>query len=62
MRERTLTLEPAGEGRYVTADPDTDVPALVVMVHSDGDDDDGPPEGSRPAYVHFGGRAHARIA
>ena len=54
MRERTLTLEPVDETRFVTTDPDTGVKALVTMIP--GDDDD------RPAYVHFGRRAHARLA
>ncbi len=58
MRERTLTLEPVDDHRYVTTDPDTGVASLVVMI--DGDDDDS--EVPRPAYVHYGRRAHARIA
>ena len=53
MRERTLTLQPLDEDRFVTTDPDTGVTSLVAMVR--GDD-------GRPAYVHFGKRAHARIA
>ncbi len=55
MRERTLTLEPVDDHRFVTTDPDTGVESLVVMVDGDEDDD-------RPAYVHYGRRAHARIA
>ena len=55
MRERTLTLEPVDADRFVTTDPETGVPALVTMVRSDDD-------AERPDYVHFGRRAHARIA
>ncbi len=54
MRERTLTLEPVDESRFVTTDPSTGITALVVMIEGDVD--------ARPAYVHYGGRAHARIA
>lgn len=57
IRERTLTLEPVDDRRYVTTDPDTGIGALVVML--DGEDDG---EVGRHAYVHHGGRAHARIA
>ena len=53
MRERTLTLEPLDEDRFVATDPDTGIVSLVAMVR--GDD-------GRPAYVHHGRRAHARIA
>ncbi len=53
MAERTLTLHPVDARRFVTTDPVTDRQSLVVMV--EGDDD-------RPAYVHYGRRAHARIA
>ncbi|MDZ7675195.1 MAG: serine hydrolase domain-containing protein [Acidimicrobiales bacterium] len=59
QRERTLTLEPVGKGRFRTTDPDTGVSSLVVMVNEDGDEDTD--ETSRPAYVHFGRRAHACI-
>lgn len=54
MRERTLTLQPLDDHRFVTLDPETLVRHLVVMVQSDED-------GSVP-YVHFQRRAHARIA
>ena len=57
MRERTLTLEPVDDRRFVTTDPDTDISSLVVMI--DGDDDS---TAGRPEYVHYGERAHARIA
>ena len=57
MRERTLTLHPVDDHRFVTLDPETLVHHLVVMVESDEDDDpDGVP------YVHFQRRAHARIS
>lgn len=59
MRERTLTLEPVDGTRFVTTDPDTDMKALVTMV--DGDDADASEDG-RPHYVHYGKRAHVRIA
>jgi CubicO group peptidase (beta-lactamase class C family) len=55
MRERTLTLHPVDDHRFVTLDPETLIRHLVVMV---GADEDG--EGSVP-YVHFQRRAHARI-
>ena len=55
MRERTLTLEPVDDRRFVTTDPDTGVSSLVVMIATDDDD-------PSPAYVHYGRRAHARIA
>lgn len=56
MSERTLTLVPVDEHRFVTTDPDTGVTGLVVMV--DGE------EGAdvAPEFVHLGRRAHARIA
>ncbi|WP_436793030.1 serine hydrolase domain-containing protein [Actinospongicola halichondriae] len=54
MRERTLTLAPVDDHRFVTTDPDTGVEAIVAMV-ADEDED-------RPAYVHYGRRAHGRIA
>jgi hypothetical protein len=54
MRERTLTLHPVDEHRFRTEDPDTGVESLVVMVEDDDED--------RPAYVHYGRRAHRRIA
>jgi CubicO group peptidase (beta-lactamase class C family) len=56
-RERTLTLEPVDGRCFVTTDPDTGIRSLVVMI--DGDDDGRP--AVRPAYVHYGGRAHARL-
>jgi CubicO group peptidase (beta-lactamase class C family) len=55
MRERTLTLHPVDDHRFVTLDPETLVRHLVVMVESDEDDDAVP-------YVHFQRRAHARIS
>lgn len=54
MKERTLTLLPIDETRFCTQDPDTGVESLVVMVDDDEDD--------RPSYVHYGRRAHRRIA
>lgn len=54
MRERTLTLTPVDGSRFLTTDPDTGVESVVVMI----DDEDG----DRPAYVHYGRRAHRRIA
>ncbi len=54
MRERTLTLTPVDELRFVTTDPDTGVESLVVMIDEEDED--------RPAYVHYGRRAHRRIA
>ncbi len=54
MSERTLTLVPVDDSRFVTTDPDTGVESLVVMVEDEHED--------RPAYVHYGHRAHARIA
>lgn len=56
MSERTLTLTPVDETRFLTTDPDTGVTSLVVFVV---DEDD---ESGRPSYLHFGRRAHARIA
>ncbi len=56
MRERTLTLMPIDGNRFVTTDPDTGVDAIVAMI-DDEESDDG-----RPSHVHFGRRAHARIA
>lgn len=57
MRERTLTLHPVDDHRFVTHDPETLVRHLVVMMGADEDDDD---SGTVP-YVHFQRRAHARI-
>jgi CubicO group peptidase (beta-lactamase class C family) len=57
MRERTLTLHPVDDHRFVTVDPETLVRHLVVMIESDEDDDPG-----GVPYVHFGRRAHARIS
>ena len=57
MRERTLTLHPVDDARYVTLDPETGITHLVAMVGDDEDDDTGPVR-----YVHFGRRAHARIS
>ncbi len=54
MRERTLTLHPVDEHRFRTEDPDTGVESVVTMVEDDDED--------RPAYVHYGRRAHRRIA
>ena len=51
MRERTLTLLPVDDDRFVTTDPETGITSLVTMVRSDPAD---PPD-----YVHFGRRAHA---
>ncbi|MGK2930034.1 MAG: serine hydrolase domain-containing protein, partial [Acidimicrobiales bacterium] len=59
IRERTVTLEPVGARRYRTTDPDTGIASLVVMVVEDDEADD---DMARPAFVHHGGRAHARIA
>jgi CubicO group peptidase (beta-lactamase class C family) len=56
MRERTLTLHPVDDHRFITLDPETLIQHLVVMVESDQDDDPGVP------YVHFQRRAHARIS
>ncbi len=57
MRERTLTLHPVDEHRFVTDDPETGVRHLVAMIDSDDEYDDGTIQ-----YVHFGLRAHARIS
>jgi CubicO group peptidase (beta-lactamase class C family) len=58
MRERTLTLQPVDEHRFVTVDPETLVRHLVVMMGADEDDD-----GDDPIpYVHLQRRAHARIS
>ena len=54
MRERTLTLEPVDEDRFVTTDPVTGVVSVVTMVRDD--------PSARPEFVHYGRRAHARIA
>lgn len=51
MRERTLVLEPVGDGRFASSEPDTGVPVSVTLI---GDDD-------RPDYVQVGVRAHRRI-
>lgn len=58
MRERTLTLRPVDEHRWVTEDPETGVHHLVAMIDSDDDDSCAEPV----HYVHFGRRAHARIS
>ena len=55
MRERTLTLHPVDDHRFVTDDPETGVRHLVVMIDDDEDD------AGAVRYVHFGRRAHARI-
>jgi len=58
MRERTLTLHPVDDERYVTVDPETGITHVVAMIPDDEDD-----EGTEPIrYVHFGRRAHARIS
>jgi len=58
MRERTLTLQPVDDERYVTVDPESGITHVVAMVADDDDD-----EGTEPIrYVHFGRRAHARIS
>ena len=54
MRERTLTLLPVGDDRFLTTEPDTG--GRDRRGRWCGDD------GGRPAYVHYGRRAHARIA
>jgi CubicO group peptidase (beta-lactamase class C family) len=56
MRERTLTLHPVADDRYVTVDPQTGIHHVVAMM-ADEDDDLGVVR-----HVHFGRRAHARIA
>jgi CubicO group peptidase (beta-lactamase class C family) len=56
MRERTLTLHPIDDARYVTVDPETGITHVVAMIGDDEDDDAGPVR-----YVHFGRRAHARL-
>lgn len=59
MRERTLTLHPVDDHRFVTVDPDTGIEHVVAMIADDEDDDDA----TEPVrYVHFGLRAHARIS
>lgn len=63
MVERTLTLRPVDDRRFLTVDPESGVESLVVMV----DTEDAPEDGDatrkdKPGYVHFGKRAHARIA
>ena len=57
MRERTLTLHPVDDHRFVTTDPDSGVDRLVVMIDSDDEYDVGGPE-----YVMYNRRAHARIS
>jgi CubicO group peptidase (beta-lactamase class C family) len=58
MRERTLTLRPVDDDRFVTTDPETGIEHVVAMIPDDDDD-----EGTEPVrYVHFGLRAHARIS
>ena len=54
MRERTLTLEPVDDDRFVTTDPTSGDTELVTMVRAE--------PGGRPDFVHYGRRAHARIA
>jgi hypothetical protein len=56
MHERTLTLHPVDDARFVTVDPETGITHVVAMIGDDEDDDAGPVR-----YVHFGRRAHARI-
>lgn len=53
MVERTLTLTPIGADRYRVEDPEV---GTVTVVSSVDDEDE------RPSYLHFGGRAHRRIA
>ena len=53
MHERTLTLQPVDDHRFVSLDPETLIRHLIVMVESE-DDDEVP-------YVHFQRRAHARL-
>lgn len=55
MRERTMVLQPAGDGRFLTTDPDTGLPTQVTFVEGEDGSD-------RPAYAYLGLRAHARIA
>lgn len=63
MTERTLTLRPIDDRRFVTVDPDSGVESLVVMVDTEDAPEDGDaPQKDKPGYVHFGKRAHARIA
>lgn len=57
MQERTLTLRPVDDHRFVTTDPDTGARRIVVMIDSDDEYDVGGPQ-----YVHFNRRAHARIS
>lgn len=54
MHERTLTLHPVDDHRFVAVDPETLIRHLVVMVESEDDD--------TVPYVHFQRRAHARIS
>jgi CubicO group peptidase (beta-lactamase class C family) len=58
MCERTLTLHPVDDHRFVALDPETLVHHLVVMVGADEGHDDGGPV----PFVHFQRRAHARIS
>lgn len=58
MRERTLTLHPVDDERFVTVDPETGLQHVVAMIADDEDDDAAEPV----RYVHFGLRAHARIS
>ena len=53
-REHTLTLEPVGDGRFVTEDPTSGVPAMVAFAAGEDDDE--------TDYVYFGLRGHRRIA
>lgn len=57
MQERTLTLRPVDDHRFVTTDPDTGAQRIVVMIDSDDEYDVGGPQ-----YVQFNRRAHARIS
>lgn len=57
MKERTLTLRPVDDERFVTVDPESGVTQLVTMIDSDDEYDVG-----GPRYVHYDRRAHARIS
>lgn len=58
MRERTMTLHPVDDERFLAQDPETGIRHVVAMVADDEDDDAAEPV----RYVHFGLRAHARIS
>jgi hypothetical protein len=60
MRERTLTLQPVDDHRFVTDDPETGVRHLVVMIPDEDDD------GRRPDPIRAlrapGPRPHRRLS